>query len=219
MKNYVALSIVAASIIVELAVAAPNPAATPKGPLDQKAFDDSFTKLPTNITSDTLTLRQDDRLFIYEGNVKVVQGDMTITSNTLEGTYDNDNKIQKLTAKGDVVIVKADITAKGQQAFYEAGPSTVTLVENPEVTQNKSILTADKIRIFLKENRSEAEGQVRVIMVNKDATPAPLSAATAAAALVTGTPAAAAPAAPAPAQPSPTVAVVAPTTKPAKPAK
>ena len=169
--------------------AAPNaaPEAKKSGIIDEKAFDSSFTNQPTNISSDSLTLRQDEKVFVYDGNVKVVQGDMTLTSKTLEGTYDENNKIKRLIARGEVVINKADIAATSQQALYDAATSTVTLIENPQVKQNDSILTADRIRIFLNDNRSEAEGQVRVTLANKDSKPTAASAAQAAAALITPT--------------------------------
>jgi lipopolysaccharide export system protein LptA len=55
--------------------------------MDSKGFDDSFGKLPTNITSDSLTFNAKDRVFTYSGKVQVTQGDMRLTSKTLEGTY------------------------------------------------------------------------------------------------------------------------------------
>jgi len=46
------------------------------------------------------------------------------------------------------------------------------LTENPQLQQKESILRADKIKIFLNENRSQAEGDVRVTFVNtKDGAP------------------------------------------------
>ena len=136
---------------------------------DQQAYGDDFSKLPTKITSDALSLNAKQRIFIYKGNVTVEQGDMRLISKTLEGSYGEDNRIQKLIAKGDVKITKQDIEATGQQALYDALAETMTLSDNPELKQGESILTADKIKVFLRENRSQAEGAVRVTLVkNKD---------------------------------------------------
>jgi len=154
------------------AAATPAPDTTPSAStsvFDQQAYGDDFSKLPTKITSDTLSLNAKQRVFIYKGNVVVEQGDMRLISKTLEGTYGEDNQIQKLIAKGDVKITKQEIEATSQQALYDALAATVTLSENPELKQGESILTADKIKVFLKENRSQAEGAVRVTLVkNKD---------------------------------------------------
>jgi lipopolysaccharide export system protein LptA len=127
-----------------------------------------FNKLPTYVKSDSLALKQVERYFIYSGNVEAKHGDLTITSQTLEGNYDQNNKIQKLTAKTNVLITKGDtIRGTSEIAVYDAATDTVTMTENPELTQNGSVLTADAIKVFMKENRSEASGQVRVKMIDK----------------------------------------------------
>jgi lipopolysaccharide export system protein LptA len=136
--------------------------------LDEQAFNDSFSKLPTNISADSLTLNAKQRIFTYKGNVTVEQGDMKLTSKTLEGTYTEDNQIQKLIAKGNVKITKQEIEATGQQALYDAPSATILLSDNPQLKQGESILTADRIKVFLKENRSQAEGAVRVTFVKSN---------------------------------------------------
>jgi len=132
----------------------------------QKLDDGSFGKAPTTIKSDSLSINAKDRIFVYRGNVKVVQGDMTLLAKTIEGLYSEGNQIQKLTAKGNVIITKQDIKATAQQALYDAPAAIVTLTDNPQLQQQQSILTADRIKVFLNENRSQAEGSVRVTVVN-----------------------------------------------------
>lgn len=142
----------------------------------QKLDDGSFGKAPTTIKSDSLSINAKDRIFVYRGNVKVVQGDMTLLAKTIEGLYSEGNQIQKLTAKGNVIITKQDIKATAQQALYDAPAAIVTLTDNPQLQQQQSILTADRIKIFLNENRSQAEGDVRVTVVKSEGgpgTPAP----------------------------------------------
>lgn len=129
---------------------------------------EGFDKLPTYIKSDNLNLKSKERVFVYTGNVEVKQGDMTLTSDMLEGTYDENNRIKQLVAKQNVVILKGEIRAHGEKATYDAATEIVVLTENPELQQNGSVLTADLIKIFLKENRSSAEGAVRVKLVNEE---------------------------------------------------
>ncbi len=129
---------------------------------------DNQKNLPTYIKSDSLTVKSEERTFVYSGNVEVQQGDMTITSDFLDGFYDENNKIQQLVARANVVIIKGEsIRAHGERATYESSTETVVLTENPELQQNGSVLSADLIRIFLKENRSTAEGAVRVKVVDE----------------------------------------------------
>ena len=141
-----------------------------KSSLAKKAgMSDGFGKHPTYVKSDTLTLKAEDRLFIYEGNVQVKQADMILTADKMEGNYTEDNQIKDLTAVKNVVIIKGDnIRANSEKAFYNASKETLTLTENPELQQEGSVLTADKIVVFLEEDRSLAEGQVRVKLIKNE---------------------------------------------------
>jgi lipopolysaccharide export system protein LptA len=141
--------------------------------LGDSAKNEEFGKLPTNIKSDSLTLNAKTRVFIYKGNVVVTQGDMTLTSKVIEGNYNDQNQIQKIVAKGDVVITKQDINATSQLAVYDAVSSVVTLTDNPQLKQGESVLIADRIKVYLNEDRSQAEGNVRVTFVKTTPTPIP----------------------------------------------
>lgn len=126
-------------------------------------FNADFNNEPTYISSISLTLHSEKREFVYKKNVELIQGDMNLTSATLEGTYDENNKIIQMTAKTNVIITKGEgIRATGEQGVYESATETFTLTGSPELIQENSVLTADKIIIFLNEDRSEAEGNVRV---------------------------------------------------------
>lgn len=183
----ISLSAAAILSLPSLLVAQPSTSSSSLGSLDSKGLlggtsvDKDFGKLPTNITSDTLTLNAKSRIFVYKGNVVVTQGDMTLTSKIIEGSYNDQNQIQKIVAKGDVVITKQDIKATSQLATYDAVAGIVTLTDNPQLLQGESVLIADRIKVFLNENRSNAEGNVRVTFVKREAppTPAPTVSATA----------------------------------------
>lgn len=185
---------VAANIILSVSAVAEE-AASSLGELKGDSLfagvskDQDFGKLPTNISSDTLTLNAKRRIFIYKGNVVVTQGEMKLTSRLIEGSYNEANEIQKIVARGDVVITKLEIRATGQTAVYDAVSGVVTLTDNPQVQQGESVLVADRIKIFLNEDRSQAEGNVRVTFVK--ATPTAAAAAVAAAAAEGSTPEAA----------------------------
>ena len=163
-QSLVQFGFVLAICASSVATAAPSPEAK-SNPFTSP----DFNKAPTFISSQALTLQTQARLFTYSGGVEVKHGDMTLTAEKLEGTYDENNKIQRLTASNNVVILKgSDIRATSNSAIYEATNEIVTLTQNPELTQNGSLLSADKITLFLKEDRSEASGQVRVKLLPKE---------------------------------------------------
>jgi len=128
-----------------------------------------FGGAPTFITSETLTLLTQKRLLEYEGNVEVIHADLNLKCDLLQVIYDENNQIEELIALRNVFITKGpNIRARGERAVYEQADETLTLTENPELQQDGSVLTADRIRIFLAEDRSVAEGEVRVKLIRKD---------------------------------------------------
>ncbi len=153
------ISLIASAFLTSLALATTQ---------EKKGFHDP--KLPLTITADSLLLKSKERVFAYNGNVVVKQGDVLIQCDALEGTYSENNKVQTLTANKNVRIEKGpDIRGRSNLATYNADTQILTLKENPELDQNGSTLAADVIKVYLNENRSIAEGQVRVKMQPKDA--------------------------------------------------
>ncbi len=121
---------------------------------------------PVYITSDKLELDAENRSFVYNGDVKVVQADVTITARQMVGRYGSDNKVETITARKDVVVTKnPDTKATSQLGVYDAKSGIVTLTENPHLFQGGNDLAADKITINLTTNKSSAEGQVRMKVI------------------------------------------------------
>lgn len=153
------------------------PKAEEKGKKDLFSIEkQNVSNEPTYINSDNLTLKAKERIFYYSGNVTVTQGDMNLMCNRLEGRYAENNQIDNLTAIGSVTITKGpNIKASGERAFYDAVKRTIRLTENPQVEQDGSILNADAITVFLDEERSTAEGKVRVKLISPSKEEAPKS--------------------------------------------
>ncbi len=143
---------------------------------DTASIQNDFGKLPTTITAESLTLKTKERQFSYKGNVHVSQGEMHLTCKEIDGTYSDKNEITSIQALGDVKITKQDMEATSQRALYNAVASSVQLTDNPQLKQGESILTADTITIFLAENRSSAEGNVRVTFVKQEEQKSPQTA-------------------------------------------
>jgi lipopolysaccharide transport protein LptA len=114
----------------------------------------------------------------FKGNVKVKQGDLTLTCDQLTVVYEekrsrnsrdsqkrNPQKnleaasdIKSITAMGHVKIVQGDTVAVAGNAIYEHAKRTVTLREQPRLWQGGSRLQAETIVIYLDENRTEFFG-------------------------------------------------------------
>jgi lipopolysaccharide transport protein LptA len=130
--------------------------------------DPNLKNAPTIINSKSLEVNSQQRIFYYKESVIVRQADMTLTCDELEGHYDQNNQIEKLIAKKNVVIVKGDkIKATSQRAVYSAKDQIITMTNNPQLEQNGSLLSADVVKVFVAEDRSTAEGNVEVTLVNQ----------------------------------------------------
>ncbi len=127
-----------------------------------------FNKAPTYITSNKLTLLSGQRLLQYTGKVHVIHQQMDLTCDRMEATYNEKNEIQQIVAFDNVFIKNGpNVQARSEKAVYTQADETVTLTENPELVREGSVLSADLIRIFLEEERSVAEGEVRVKLIQK----------------------------------------------------
>lgn len=129
---------------------------------------------PTYIDAKSLTLKSKDRKFFYNGGVTVKKGEMTMTCDSMDGNYTEKNDLDVVTGRKNVVIIRGDaLRATGDKAVYDAKTAIITLTGNPEVTEGESQLLADVVKIYVNEDKSEAEGNVKMKLVQKK-TPAPV---------------------------------------------
>lgn len=124
------------------------------------------TKAPLFINSDSLSLNAEKRTFTYSGNVTLKQGDVEITADKVIGKYNEANVIHTVVCEDNIVFTKGEgMRANANRAVYKVAESTIVLSEAPELARAGNILSADKITIYVDEDRSEAEGNVRVKVI------------------------------------------------------
>ena len=120
----------------------------------------------------------------YDGNVKVKQGDVTMSCDRLvidynvkgaKPTQDARNpkltadmqtvsNMRSITASGNVKIVQGDRMAMAGKAVFDNDKRTIELTDNPRLWQGPDRLIGNKIVIYIDENRSEVDSEVRVII-------------------------------------------------------
>lgn len=124
---------------------------------------------PLYVKSDTLQLNAKKRVFTYEGNVEIVRGDLRITCDSMVGTYGEDSQLRTVLCSGNVVITQGeDMRASSNRAMYTVKTAIIDLTEAPELARGGNVLSADKITIFVDEDRSEADGNVRVKVIKAE---------------------------------------------------
>jgi len=123
---------------------------------------------PVKITSNSLEVRDKSHQATFLGDVKLVQGDTTITCRALTVFYEetptaspkkgapppppdaqaqkqSNTQIKRAEAKGDVMIVQKDQTATGDNGVYDTKSNTVTLTGNVVVTQGTSVMRGERM--------------------------------------------------------------------------
>src|SRR5262249_50165815 len=122
-------------------------------------------------------VRDKDKIATFAGNVHVVQGDTTLTCQsllvyydqngtppaagsphaTLPGAAGNQQQIRRLEAKGGVVVTQKDQTATGANGVYDMKSNTVTLNGNVVVTQGPQVIRGEKLTVDLTTGVSHVE--------------------------------------------------------------
>ena len=133
------------------------------------AFSNQNSKDPVFIQSDNLSLNSKDRIFIYSGNVKVKRADVEITTDKMVGKYAENQELETIVCQGNVVVTRPPETrATSNRAFYNLKSGKIELTENPELARGSNVLVADKIIMYVDEDKSEAEGNVRVKVIKTE---------------------------------------------------
>jgi lipopolysaccharide export system protein LptA len=154
--------------------------------------------LPVQIDAKALEVQDNKKTATFSGNVKVVQGDTTMTCRTLvvfygqeigiagdapppvvktnstAGVVPNAQNIRLIQARGDVLVVSKDQNATGDLGVYDLKAKTITLTGNVVLSQGKSVIHGDRLIVDTVTGNAHVEGAQKagvraVIMPNKGA--------------------------------------------------
>jgi lipopolysaccharide export system protein LptA len=142
---------------------------------------------PIQIEAATLEMRDKKKEATFSGNVKVIQGDTTMTSKTLVVFYDSttppsaapaansktaakpapmqsatpgptgSSSIRRLEAKGSVVVTQKDQVVTGETAVFDTKTNLVTMLGGVVLTQGKNVLRGDRLMVDMTTGVSRVE--------------------------------------------------------------
>src|ERR1700687_2108002 len=140
---------------------------------------------PIQIEAATLEMRDKKKEATFAGNVKVVQGDTTMTSKTLVVFYDStpapapaanakaaaksapiqsatpgpggSSSIRRLEARGSVVVTQKDQVVTGETAVFDTKTNLVTMLGGVVLTQGKNVLRGDRLMVDMTTGVSRVE--------------------------------------------------------------
>jgi len=142
---------------------------------------------PIQIDAATLEMRDKKKEATFSGNVKVVQGDTTMTSKTLVVFYEStaapaaapappakaaaksapmqsttpgpggSSSIKRLEARGNVVVTQKDQVVTGETAVFDTKTNLITMLGGVVLTQGKNVLRGDRLLVDMTTGVSRVE--------------------------------------------------------------
>jgi lipopolysaccharide export system protein LptA len=141
---------------------------------------------PIQIEAASLEMRDKQKQATFSGNVKVVQGDTTMTSNTLVVFYESSSdkapakgkavkggkgapmqsatpgpggasSIRRLEAHGHVVVTQKDQVVTGETAIFDTKTNLITMLGGVVLTQCKNVLRGDRLLVDMTTGVSRVE--------------------------------------------------------------
>ncbi len=136
---------------------------------DKKGSDNN---VPTYIEAKSAVSDSKKRITEFTGNVVVTRGELKIFCDRMIVETDENNKIKKATAIGNVKVIKGDLTVVSNIAYYYPDEEKAIFEGNPKAIKGKDVVTGHRIIYYLKDEKSIVESdrsqeRVRVIIAPK----------------------------------------------------
>lgn len=135
---------------------------------------DSDRDQPVHLEADHATFNQQTGVTVYSGNVIITQGTIRIQADNVVANLDANRSIKDVTATGKPAKFQQKISpdkgiayGEGDQVFYDAAPSQITLTGHAKITQDGSVFNGNTLRYGMKQGDIEGNGnkQQRVQMI------------------------------------------------------
>ena len=121
---------------------------------------------PIYVTSDKVEYLDKKKEGEFIGNVRAVQGKLTLTSNRLKVVFDETGqKVSQIIATGSVRVTREDLVVISENAVFFNEEQKMVLTGRPQVTTRDNKFSGEKITIFLKEDRVIIDSQVKGLIV------------------------------------------------------
>jgi len=189
MKRAPWLSIVAALLLMPAAAREAYPAQRGFLPGAQGQDQDQ----PIQIDAKSLEVHDKSKTATFSGNVKVVQGETTMTCKILvvfygqelgvagsqvasakptAGVVPDAQNIRRIEARGGVTVLNKDQTASGDLGVYDLASKTITLTGNVVVTQGPNVIHGERVIVDTVTGNAHVEaapgapqGRVRALII------------------------------------------------------
>ncbi len=134
--------------------------------------------VPLTITSETMTVKTKENKAIFDSNVVIKKGDLTITADHVEILLEpdfasdaagghstavlpdssiNEGAISQLRVTGNVKMEQGARRAESQEAIYDRREEKIVLLGKPVLFEKDYQVSGTKMTFYLKDNKSTVE--------------------------------------------------------------
>jgi lipopolysaccharide export system protein LptA len=110
------------------------------------------------VESDTLRIDHPAGRALFEGNVRAVYGEITLSCARLEVSYDRSGSVSSLAATGGVQVRRGQARATAATARLDAPAGLLVLEGQPQLLQGPNRLEGRRITVELHSGRIEVQG-------------------------------------------------------------
>lgn len=110
-------------------------------------------------------MQLDDRAnrVLLSGNVKIVQGEMTLVAARMTVSYTGEivngsPQVSRLDASGGVTVTRTDQSANGQYAVYDLNRRVITMIGGVTLRQGPNVIQGARLSINLDSGRATIDG-------------------------------------------------------------
>jgi lipopolysaccharide transport protein LptA len=115
--------------------------------------------LPITITSDRMKGDFKAGIITFLDRVKVVRGDMVLNADQVTvHPKDGGDDIERIVATGNVRVISGSRSSVSDRVEYVDDTEVLILTGNAKVMDGKNTIAGPVIRVYLKEDRAEVEG-------------------------------------------------------------
>ncbi len=121
------------------------------------------TGAPIDFAADHIELQDRANRAVLSGNVKVRQGEMTLTAQRMTVAYtgqviDGNPQVSRLDASGGVTVTRPDQTARSQFGVYDLNRRVITMLGSVRLTQGGNTINGGRLTINLDTGRAVIDG-------------------------------------------------------------
>lgn len=125
------------------------------------------SELPFVVTSDRLTIEGKKNSAVFSGDVRAVRGDLTIRSKELIVLYRSSPAVQegsgpgdidRITARGNVEILKEGRRVTGDEAVFLSGERKLVITGHAVLEDGKNVIEGNRVVYLLDGNLGVVEG-------------------------------------------------------------